>query len=87
MQPLIIDVRESDEYESGHADHAINIPHNQISLSQPPLADIGFDHPIIVYCRSGGRAGIAQSILINLGFTDVVNAINQANIDLKHRNN
>ncbi len=63
----IVDVREKDEYESGHLENAINIP-----LSVLEAIDLDKDARIIVYCQSGGRSSNARSILENLGYTDVV---------------
>lgn len=63
----IVDVREKDEYESGHLENAINIP-----LSVLEAIDLDKDARIIVYCQSGGRSSNARSILEDLGYTDVV---------------
>lgn len=70
---LLIDVRSVEEYNSGHLDGAINIPHDQI---QTKLNEIGKykDGSVVLYCKSGRRAGIAQEVLKNNGFTNVVNA-------------
>jgi len=38
------------------------------------LADFGdHKHPVVLYCRSGHRAGVAKSILQKNGFSDVTN--------------
>lgn len=63
----IVDVREKDEYESGHLEKAINIP-----LSILETIDLDKDAKIIVYCQSGRRSSNAKSILEDLGYTDVV---------------
>ena len=70
---LLIDVRSAGEYESGHIEGSLNIPHSDIEA----LADaIGSDkdRQVVVYCRSGGRSGSAQKQLEELGFTGVFNA-------------
>ena len=71
-KPLVIDVRSKQEYNSGHYDGARNIPHDRIESNIKKL-EPWKNSPIIVYCRSGGRAGTAQSILKSQGFRNVVN--------------
>ena len=70
---LLIDVRSSGEYEGGHIEGSLNIPHSEIAT----LADaIGpeKDQAVVFYCRSGGRAGRAQEALEDLGYTGIFNA-------------
>jgi phage shock protein E len=67
-----IDVRTAAEYNAGHLQGAVNIPHGEIAseitgLTQDKNAEI------YVYCRSGGRAGKALNSLEKLGYTQVVN--------------
>jgi rhodanese-related sulfurtransferase len=68
--PLILDVRTGLEFEEGHVPGAINIPHTQLSER---LGELGAskNQEIVVYCRSGKRAGIAESILVEAGFSAV----------------
>lgn len=76
---LIVDVRTPEEFAGGHYANAINIPVDQV---ESRLADFGADkgRPIIVYCRSGNRSSMAQRILQQNGFAQVLNGINQANM-------
>lgn len=69
----IIDVRSAEEFNAGHIEKAINIPHTEISekISQH---EKNKDAQIIVYCRSGRRSGIAKSKLEAMGYTNVTNA-------------
>lgn len=80
MEPLIIDVREPDEYRTGHHNTAINIPLEQLG-SDVQLAALSKDTPITVYCRSGARSQVAHDILTQRGFTNVTNGINQENLN------
>lgn len=48
----IIDVREADEYASGHVPGAISIPMSEIQGRLDELPDGAFD----VICQSGGRS-------------------------------
>lgn len=70
---ILIDVRTNAEYSSGHLKNAINIPHDQI---QTKIMEIVKDKnaKIVLYCRSGNRSGIAESVLKKMGYSNVVNA-------------
>lgn len=76
---LIVDVRTPEEFAGGHYQNAINIPVDQV---ESRLADFGADknRPIVVYCRSGNRSGMALRILQQNGYAHVLNGINQANM-------
>jgi phage shock protein E len=80
MTKLIIDVREPDEYTSGHYKGAVNIPLSTIA-SSPQVAELDKNQPIVVYCRSGGRSQMAQQILVSKGFTNVTNGVNQESLE------
>ena len=62
---VVIDVREVAEYEEGHIPGAINIPLRTIAQN---LEQIPTDQPVVVYCQSGFRAGMAVSSLQMLGY-------------------
>lgn len=64
---VIIDVRSSDEYRSGHIKDAINLPLDVIEN-----IDIPKEQKIIVYCHSGRRSREAAIMLINLGYENVL---------------
>ena len=65
---VIIDVREADEYTTGHIENAVNIPVSNISS-----VDYNKDTVIIVYCASGIRSANAAKALIEAGYTNVYN--------------
>lgn len=77
MDYVIIDVREPEEYELGHLDGAINISSESLMAGAPELKDIPKDSHLLVYCRYGSRSKIAMEIFKTLGFTNMVNGINQ----------
>jgi phage shock protein E len=81
MTKIIIDVREPSEYNSGHVEGAVNLPLASISKDNKDISGLSTDQEIVVYCRSGGRAESARSILLQLGFTNVVNGINQDQLE------
>ncbi len=68
--PLILDVRSEQEFAEGHIPGALNIPYDQLG---DRLSEIGVakTDEIVVHCRSGHRAGIAEKLLIQAGYSDV----------------
>ena len=68
---VLLDVRTQSEYESGHILNAINISHEQI-LESPELLTEYKDNQIVVFCRSGVRAGKVIQLLESLGFDDII---------------
>ena len=67
---VLIDVREDDEYTSGHIAGALLMPYGEIEQrAENKLTDK--DQTILVYCRSGRRSAIAAQTLTQLGYTDV----------------
>ena len=65
---LILDVRTPDEYAEGRVPNAINIPHNEIDQHIALITQAEKEgKEIVVYCRSGRRAGHAESVLQNAG--------------------
>jgi len=70
---LLIDVRTAEEFTDGHIDKALNIPYENVDAL---VKAIGNDktRPVVLYCRSGHRAGIALKELEGLGYTGVFNA-------------
>ena len=68
--PLILDVRNEDEFEAGHIPGAVNIPHTEVSKR---LAELPADKSteIVVHCVSGKRAGFALEDLTAAGFKNV----------------
>ena len=68
---LILDVRTPAEFSSGHVPNAVNIPHDELASRLVEL-DFEMDQPIVVYCKSGRRAGMAASVLLEGGYTDIL---------------
>jgi len=68
--PLILDVRSEEEYAEGHIPGAVNIPYDQLG-SRLAEIDAAKTDEIVVHCRSGHRAGIAEQMLIEAGYSDV----------------
>lgn len=68
---IIVDVRTSGEYASGHIKGSINIPVNQLRAGMSKLTDK--QKPIITCCASGMRSATAKSILSSAGYEKVYN--------------
>ncbi len=68
---LVIDVRTSDEWSSGHLENAMNIEWQDILNITNSVTK---DEKIYLYCRSGNRSGRATQILIDAGYSNVTNA-------------
>ena len=67
---VILDVREKDEYDSGHIPGSILIPYTEIEAkAEVMLPDKKAQ--ILVYCRSGRRSKIAAEVLASLGYINV----------------
>jgi len=65
----VVDVRTPAEFAAGHVPGAVNIPFDEIDRRQ---AEIGPPStPVLVYCRSGRRSGIASQTLREKGFAQI----------------
>ncbi|PJG84484.1 rhodanese-like domain-containing protein [Conservatibacter flavescens] len=67
-----IDVRSEEEFNAGHLQDAVNVPHEQIEAEISRI-EPNKDAPINLYCRSGRRAESAMNVLKHLGYTNVTN--------------
>ena len=67
-----IDVRSAEEFNAGHLQDAVNIPHDQI-LARIQAVSPDKNAPVNLYCRSGRRAETALTELKNAGYTNVTN--------------
>ena len=61
----LLDVRTPREFAQGALPGAQNIPLNGLP---GVLQSLPKDQPILLYCRSGARSGMAQRYLLNEGF-------------------
>ncbi|MEZ4257375.1 MAG: rhodanese-like domain-containing protein [Polyangiales bacterium] len=67
----LLDVRTREEFASGHAHGAINIPVQELAQRVSELGDP--TRHVVVYCRSGARSAAASGILKAAGYavTDI----------------
>jgi len=69
---VLLDVRENNEYSSGHIRDSIHIPMASLSKRLGELEKYK-SRPILAYCRSGSRSNSACSTLSKKGFEHVSN--------------
>lgn len=62
---VIIDVRSTAEYKSGHIPGSLNIPVDSIRNKVEEIKRK--NKPVITVCRSGARSGMAKGILSSAG--------------------
>jgi rhodanese-related sulfurtransferase/rubrerythrin len=67
-QYLLVDVRQPEEYETGHIPGSVLIPLGELEARQ---AELDRNKKIITYCRSGHRSMAAAITLCGLGFKGV----------------
>lgn len=67
----LIDVRSLNEWNSGHLESALHLEWQNITSIQ---SNIPKNEEIYLYCRSGNRSGKATKILLDAGYTNVINA-------------
>ena len=68
---IILDVRTRAEYDEKHIPGAVLIPNTEIrARAEKELPDK--DQLILVYCRSGNRSKQAAEILVELGYTNIM---------------
>ncbi len=67
---LLIDVRTAGEFNRGHIPGAIHIPYNELAGR---LGEIRPHHDkgVVLYCETGGRAGVAERILREAGLDNI----------------
>ena len=71
QEVIILDVREQDEYNSGHIPGAILLPVGTIDENTAAEIIPEKDSVVLVYCRSGNRSKTASSALSELGYTNI----------------
>src|SRR5689334_23517884 len=70
--PVVIDVRDPDEYRDGHIEAATNISRGFLefrvgtAVSDPST-------PVVLYCQTGLRSMLAAKALKDLGYSTVIN--------------
>ncbi|HET6767971.1 MAG TPA: rhodanese-like domain-containing protein [Chitinophagaceae bacterium] len=68
---VVVDVRNTWEYDEEHVKNAVNIPLTEIPARIDEFKK--WNGPLILYCRSGNRSGAAVHLLKQAGITNVYN--------------
>jgi rhodanese-related sulfurtransferase len=64
----IIDVRTTDEYDTGHLPGAVNIPHTDLA---DHLDEVESGGGVVLYCMVGPRARLGEKILQRAGVSKI----------------
>ncbi|QKT03109.1 rhodanese-like domain-containing protein [Ectothiorhodospiraceae bacterium 2226] len=77
---LILDVRETYEFEEGHIEGAHCIPRGLLEPAADPdykrpdpVLSTAYERPVVVYCSTGGRSALAAATLMDMGYAEVYN--------------
>ena len=70
-EPVVLDVREQDEWDEGHIPGAVHVPRGHLESRIERLAPDAA-RPVVVYCSQGNRSVFAAKTLEELGYEDVV---------------
>jgi rhodanese-related sulfurtransferase len=65
---IIIDVRTSAEYDSGHIENAVLVDYNSANFREE-ISKYDRDKKYLIYCRTGRRSAGARDIMEELGFS------------------
>jgi glyoxylase-like metal-dependent hydrolase (beta-lactamase superfamily II)/rhodanese-related sulfurtransferase len=68
--PVVLDVREPEEFVTGHLPAAVSIPQAELAVQ---LRDVPHDRDVLVACRSGSRSLAAARFLRAVGYDRVMN--------------
>ena len=73
--PLLLDVREQDEFDVCHLPGAILVPLSRIQSEGPAALPEGLKEQaqIVCYCKMGGRSGQVTQWLTSQGYTNIKN--------------
>lgn len=66
---VLLDVREDDEWEAGHAPNALHIPMGELPER---IGELDLDQTHYVICRSGGRSARVTAWMVQNG-ADAIN--------------
>jgi rhodanese-related sulfurtransferase len=69
-QPLVVDVREPDEWAEGHIAEARHIPLGQLAAH---VDEMPRDRDIVLVCHMGSRSARATALLRRAGFDRAIN--------------
>ena len=68
---IIMDVREQNEFDSGHIPGAVLLSARTISEDTAAAVIPKTDTIVLVYCRSGNRSKTASAALVDVGYSNI----------------
>ena len=68
---ILVDVREQDEWDAGHAPTAVFFPMSEL---KDRVEDLPSDRQLLIICHSGGRSLRVTNFLLTAGY-DAVNVV------------
>lgn len=68
---VVVDVRETEEYDQGHVPGALSVPMSTVPSRVPELAALAADGPVHLMCRVGGRSAQVADYLAGAGVPSV----------------
>ena len=71
QEVIVLDVREQNEFDSGHIPGAVLLPVGTITKDTAASVIPKPDSVVLVYCRSGNRSKTASQTLVDLGYTNI----------------
>ena len=71
QEVIVLDVREQDEFDTGHIPGAVLLPVGTITKDSAAAVIPKQDTVVLVYCRSGNRSKTASQVLADLGYTQI----------------
>src|SRR5947207_4328071 len=69
-EPVVVDVREQDEWDEGHIPGAVHIPRGHLESRIERVAPDP-SRRVLLYCSAGNRSAFAAKTLEEMGFEDV----------------
>src|SRR5512132_2154788 len=70
-EPVVVDVREQDEWDEGHIPGAVHVPRGHLESRIERQAP-DRERPVVIYCSAGNRSAFAAKTLEDMGYEDVV---------------
>ena len=70
VEYILIDVRTTDEYQSGFIQNAINIDYYS-EMFNSDILSFEKDSKIILYCRTNNRSAKSANLLLDNGYRDI----------------
>lgn len=68
---IVVDVRETHEYQEGHIPNAVSLPISVMSPASGEDISAEKDDTLLIYCRSGNRSKTAAEYFVEMGYTNI----------------